>query len=101
MPASSTTFQTENATRYKQAMAKHFGHKIPVEETESAAVLGFEIGSGTIAITGDGLALTASSASADDLATIEDVLERHLERFAFREEFPKLHWQRAEAGEEG
>ena len=42
----------------------------------------------------NGLALSAVATSEADVATLEDVLERHLERFAFRETFPKLDWTR-------
>ncbi|MEN3794266.1 DUF2218 domain-containing protein [Fulvimarina sp. MAC3] len=96
MTISSAAFKTAHGNRYKQAMAKHFGHKIAVEETEQTAILNFEMGTGTVAIVEDGLSLSAQASSGEDVATIEDVLERHLERFAFRETFPKLDWQRTE-----
>ena len=98
MPTSSTVFATVHGERYKQAIAKHFGHKITVEETDRAAILTFEMGTGTVELVKDGLSLSAKASSGEDVAVIEDVLERHLERFAFRETFPKLDWQR-KAGE--
>ena len=94
VPTSSTSFTTAHGQRYKQAMAKHFGHKITVEESDQAAILTFEIGVGTLALVENGLALSIEASSEADVATLEDVLERHLERFAFRETFPKLDWTR-------
>lgn len=94
MPTSSTSFTTAHGQRYKQAMAKHFGHKITVEESDQAAILTFEIGVGTLALVEDGLALSVKASNEADVETLEDVLERHLERFAFRETFLKLVWTR-------
>ena len=94
VPTSSTLFTTAHGQRYKQAMAKHFGHKITVEESDQDAILTFEIGVGTLVLVENGLALSAVATSEADVATLEDVLERHLERFAFRETFPKLDWTR-------
>ncbi|MDY8110831.1 DUF2218 domain-containing protein [Fulvimarina sp. 2208YS6-2-32] len=93
MLASSTFVTTENALRYKQALAKHFAHKITVHETASDATFHFDAGTGRAAVGTDGLLLEAHAPKAADLETIQSVLESHLKRFAFREPFDRLDWQ--------
>jgi hypothetical protein len=69
------TIATDKASRYLQQLAKHFAHKLPVT---------FDLRAGKI--------LTLTSPDTDSLRQLESVVERHLVRFAFREELV-LDWQ--------
>ncbi|RFC66135.1 DUF2218 domain-containing protein [Fulvimarina endophytica] len=95
MTASTTIFRTEQAARYRAALAKHFSHKIAVRETETEAVFPFAAGTGRAEIVPEGLALFADADSEEERRGVEQVLESHLQRFAFREEFPPLVWSSA------
>lgn len=84
---------TAHGSRYLQQLCKHWSHKYPVEFTPqngriemSAAVLILDADA-----EGLGLRLTAAP---EDLERMEGVVERHLERFAFREELA-FDWQAA------
>jgi hypothetical protein len=78
---------TPHASRYLQQLCKHFAHKLP--ETAFDATAGripFPFGDCTLdASEPDVLVLRATAAGIDDLAKLQDVVARHLERFAFRE----------------
>ncbi len=85
-------FDTENASKYLQQMCKHFAHKVPVT---------FDASSGTVALPQGACRLEADAATlrievtADDLASLETarrIIDSHLARFAFREDFSTMAW---------
>lgn len=87
------------ARRYLIQLCKHFQHRIPVtvEEGDPATASGtiaFEAGTCALHAEAEVLAFTVSAPDAESLAKVEDVVSRHFERFAFREEV-KLAWQPA------
>jgi uncharacterized protein len=93
MSVATTRMPTAHASRYLQQLCKHWGHKYPVEFTPehgriemSAAVLVMDADA-----EGLGLRLTAAK---EDLERMQGVVERHLERFAFKEEL-KFDWKPA------
>lgn len=80
--------------RYLAQLCKHFGHKLPVTLAEDRGSI--EFSGGVCALeAGDG-ALTMRLTAGDEaaLARLEDVVARHLLRFAFREK-PEVRWTRA------
>ena len=83
---------TAHASKYLQQLCKHFGHKIPVEVTGEAALLRFDAGEGRLVPQPGGIALSVEAATAEDTAMLADVLERHLLRFAHREDPAALVW---------
>ncbi len=78
--------QTENARRYLGQFCKHFAHKLPVElaADNTAGIVTF--GPGTCTMAADPSVLTLTVETAEAMATLRDVVERHLVRFAFRED---------------
>ena len=77
---------TDKPERYAKQLVSHLGRRLTwtTEGPTSSATIGAGIGSVT---TGDGvLMLTASAPDPESLATIQDVLGRHLERFGQRDE---------------
>ena len=77
---------TEHASRYLQQLAKHFAHKLAVTFDATTGQITFPLGTVVMAAGPLGLDLALDCGSADELATLEDVVVRHLVRFAFREE---------------
>ncbi|MEN3974159.1 DUF2218 domain-containing protein [Emcibacter sp. SYSU 3D8] len=92
MTRSSATIETEFASRYLQQLCKHFAHKIPVEFSKTAGRMEFE--GNTCLLEADQKALTISiqAADADINRRLQDVIVRHLDRFAFRDR-PEVRWK--------
>lgn len=88
-------FPTDHAAQYAATMAKHFGHKIPVDVAGDTVVLRFDAGLGRLEAQPSGLALQVEAETAEDAAMLADVLERHLLRFAHRENPAALVWAAA------
>ncbi|MCM8729830.1 DUF2218 domain-containing protein [Hephaestia sp. GCM10023244] len=86
MSVSVARVPTASASRYLQQLAKHWSHKLTVVFTPEEGTIDFPDGSR--------LAMRAASASLDlelavpgseDVARMREVVEKHLDRFAFRE----------------
>lgn len=90
-------FQTPNAAKYLRQLCKHFGHKIDVqldEATPEAPTATLTFDRGPITLTADATQLTATvtGPNSDELATARYIIDKHLERFAFREAFTTMTW---------
>lgn len=91
---SNALIPTASASRYLQQICKHFGHKIPVRFDPQSGQIDFPMG--ICALEADSVALKLSlvARDAEQLPQFEDVVARHLLRFAFREEM-QIDWQRS------
>jgi len=80
------SFETPNAKRYLSQFCKHFAHKLPVDlaATNETGKVTFGNGTCTLHATETTLTLTLETTE-PDLAQLQDVVNRHLTRFAFRE----------------
>jgi hypothetical protein len=87
---------TELPRRYLGQLCKHFQHKLPVELTETHGRVEFAMGVCTLDAESVAGVLLMRVEAADEaaLAKLEDVVARHLERFAFREALA-VAWVRA------
>jgi hypothetical protein len=85
---------TPRAERYLQQLCKHFGHKVPATFDSRSGEVAFPIGECRLAAA-DGV-LTLSLAAPDEarLAQLQDIVARHLCRFAFREAM-RIDWRPA------
>jgi uncharacterized protein len=83
---------TDRGSIYLQQLCKHFAHRLPVEFTPQQGQITFSVG--TCRLQADATTLTLHAEAADDaqLAQLEDVVARHLVRFAFREP-PAIVWE--------
>jgi hypothetical protein len=84
--------------RYLGQLCKHFAHKIEANWAEdySTGHIAFPMGSCDLAadeVAGK-LVMQVSAVDEEDLARLEGVVARHLERFAFREPLT-VTWTRA------
>lgn len=77
--------ESERASIYLQQLCKHFAHKAPVEFTPEKGQITFA--SGICRLTAKDNVLTLMADAEDDakMAKLQDVVEKHLIRFAFRE----------------
>lgn len=84
---------TENASRYLQQLCKHWSHKAEVSFSPEAGDIAFPSGNRLhLSATPDHLAMTATVPAEADLAVFRDVVDKHLVRFAFREDL-EITWQ--------
>ena len=92
--ASQARVQTPKARTYLIQLCKHFAHKIPVTFADNRGRIEFDGGVCELdAVEENALVLAVSTTGADKLATLEDVIDRHLKRFAFKEEL-SVAWVR-------
>lgn len=87
-------FATSNASRYLQQLCKHFAHKTDVEFAAASGRVAFPAAAATLAATGDALLVTLRADSSEALERARHIIDSHLERFAFREEFKAMDWAR-------
>lgn len=86
MMQSQAQIATTHASRYLQQLCKHFAHKLPVEFDTKQGSIRFDIGECRLSADEQALLLLLTSPGDPQLAQLKDVVVRHLERFAFREE---------------
>ncbi|HEX7853312.1 MAG TPA: DUF2218 domain-containing protein [Sphingobium sp.] len=87
--------ETDKASRYLQQLAKHFAHKLPVTFTPETGDIPFSIGNCHMDAEEGRLILSLTAPKAEELPQLQDVVERHLVRFAFREAELAVEWQAA------
>lgn len=85
-------FDTENGSKYLQQLCKHFGHKIKVEYSETNGVCHFEMGDATLTADSTGLNVRFELENANPVEAAKSVIDNHLNRFAFREDFTNMVW---------
>lgn len=86
--------RTEKAQGYLIQLCKHFAHKIEATYADNKGRLAF--GAGVCELNAEDasvLVVQVSTPDSTQLATLEDVIERHLKRFAFKEELG-VQWVR-------
>jgi hypothetical protein len=84
--------ETPKAGRYLQQLCKHFQHKLPVTFDEHSGQITFSIGECRLNAADDVLKLTLEAHDGAQMAQLQDVVARHLLRFAFREEM-RIDWR--------
>ena len=76
---------TPQAARYLTQLCKHFQHKLPVTLEDGSGEISFSIGTCRLRADAAVLTLSLEAADAPHLDQLQDVVARHLLRFAFRE----------------
>jgi len=86
---------TTNASRYLQQLCKHFQHKLPVAFDPHAGRIEFSSGECRLEADDGRLQLSLAAPDAEAMERLQDIVSRHLLRFAFREGL-KVEWRAAE-----
>lgn len=81
-----TEIPTTHASRYLQQLCKHFAHKLPVEFDPAEGKIPFGLGECRLAANDTRLRIDLTAPDAEQMPQLQDVVVRHLARFAFREE---------------
>lgn len=85
-------YKTENASKYLQQLCKHFGHKITVEFDETAGRIEFAFSEAKLSADDQALHVDFAELPEDSAERARHVIDSHLKRFAFREEFEAMEW---------
>jgi len=103
MMLSTAIVSTDASARYGKQLLSHLGHKVQVESLPDtpppAGRLLFAYGVGTVLPMPGQLVLRATAADPESLARVQDVLQRHLEKFGARRELV-VSWGPAESSED-
>jgi len=91
-PASEALVRVTMPARYLTQFCRHFSHKLPVVIGEGEGCVDFPGGHCALRAEENGLRLIITAGDGEVLARLEDVVARHLARFAFREQ-PEIRWQ--------
>ena len=86
------TFGTPNASKYLQQLCKHFGHKVEATYDETAGNVALPCGDTNITATDTTLTVTIDLRTAEDDAQGKFIIDSHLKKFAFREDFAEMDW---------
>ena len=86
------TFETPNGSKYLQQLCKHFGHKIETEFTAETGVIHFGFGPVDLEAEADRLTICAAPENDEIADRVKKVIDDHLKRFAFRENFEGMTW---------
>ncbi|MCB4456833.1 DUF2218 domain-containing protein [Leisingera sp. McT4-56] len=86
-------FETPNASKYLRQLCKHFAHKVPVDHNDTRGTIALGMGPATLQATENTLTAEVTAPAPADLAEARGIIDRHLARFAFREEFEAMTWQ--------
>jgi len=82
---SASIVPTTSARRYMSQLVKHFGHRTEAGLAGETGHIDFGFGRCELAARPNGLVLKAAAEDEAALVRLEDVVARHLQRFAFRE----------------
>jgi uncharacterized protein len=87
---------TASASRYVQQLVKHWGHKFETHYADGTGVVPFGEGiQAQFDVVEAGIRITLDTPGADEDGRLRGVIERHLDRFAFREAPLAFHWEPA------
>jgi hypothetical protein len=92
---SSTTLLTPNGRKYMIQLCKHFGHRAPATYNDREGEIVFEVGKVGLRAAPETLMLCAEANEPSGVERLEQVIESHLKRFAFREPELSFDWRRA------
>jgi len=91
---------TPNASRYLQQLCKHFAHKLPVTFDAHAGEIDFSMGRCALDASNDVvLRILLSAPDAGPMVELQEIVSRHLVRFAFRESLA-IEWRAINAKKE-
>lgn len=104
MTATATGFAaTDKASRYLQQLCKHWEHNLKVDYTADHGTIVFPKdarganwpGDGLVTLDAkpDGIAIRIDASAPEQAEGLKGAIERHLDRFAFREEGLKYAWE--------
>lgn len=92
MPDLTGTYATQHAAKYMAQLCKHWSHKGPAEWNDEVGSVTLPFGNVSFQASGDMLTVNVDLKDDTDAATAKQVIDSHLQRFAFREGFEQMVW---------
>lgn len=93
MVSTVTYLPTAHGRKYLVQLCKHFGHRIDVTYNETHGECRFASGTGVLDADDERLRMEVSGSDAAQIEQIQEIIESHLLRFAFRETPDALEWK--------
>lgn len=94
---STAEVKIERPRRYGKQLASHLGHKLESTETETGWTLVRESSTARIVVGDEQLTLVVDAPDADSMASLQNVLDRHLRKFAAAVGELDIEWVVSEA----
>lgn len=85
MSSSRVEVTTQHASRYLQQLSKHWAHKFETEFTPVSSKIALPLGDARLSANDTQLVIEVAAHKSEDLPVLQDVVQRHIERFAFKE----------------
>jgi len=85
MSSSRVEVETQHASRYLQQLSKHWAHKFETEFTPLLSKIALPLGEARLSANDTELVIEVTAHKSEDLTVLQDVVQRHIERFAFKE----------------
>jgi len=95
MKRSTSSIATKAASSYIGKLCRHFRHKIETEYTPTTGLATFPFGTCAMAATSERLVFDITANDMESVDKIKGVLERHLVKFAYKEELT-IDWHDAD-----
>lgn len=89
---STGTFETPNAAKYLAQLCKHFAHKVEASHTDQTGHVALPMGLCRLWAEAGQLRIEVTGEDDAALSKARQVIDSHLERFAFREDFTQMNW---------
>lgn len=83
---------TAHASRYLQQLAKHWAHKFETEFTPTSAKIALPLGNVCLTASDTSLSIELTANSNESEKQLQDVVQNHIERFAFKETL-EFRWE--------
>lgn len=90
---------TPNAQRYMTQLSKHWAHKFEVTLDGPTSRIALPLGTVSLNAGETVLALILDAPAASDLDQLAEVVERHIDRFAYREGSLVYDWSDTQAAD--
>lgn len=84
---------TTSAAKYLQQLCKHWSHKLDVDLQETRGIVRFADATATVTAGNSELVVSVEAGDKEALHRIKDVVQSHLDRFAFREAPLPFAWR--------
>lgn len=85
-------FATPNGSKYLQQLCRHFAHKIDATCSETEGRCAFDLGVAHLNADDKGLTVRFDLQDPKHIDGAKGVIDSHLVRFAFRENFETMDW---------
>ena len=95
MPASTASITSASSRKYMIQLCKHWSHKLEVTWDDANGRIEFgDDRACALQVDGEQLHLRVETAGEEALERTQNTVVNHLKRFAFREEFGDIAWEK-------